>query len=477
VRRRVLGTGERPDEAGLDAGARPLSREDLSILALENETVAGHTCKVILLDGAVDPAALRTSIRGRLPRAPMLSMRLGEIDGAPWWVPAHQVDLAAHVVAAPASAAGDETGLRATVAGLFAQHLDRSRPLWQIDVIPRGPGGSALVWRIHHALADGLTAMRMASAVLWDKAPVTGPGAPVAGLRTTRTRSRAPRTARAARPVPHHRLATLLAAAREVPQPWLRSPFDGHIDARREVAFTTAGLEDMHRVAAAADGATVNDAVLTVVAGGLRRWLEAHHGHLGAVRVKVPVSLHALPPPGPPELRPGPPPGLPPVPPPGPPPGGDQAQPGNRDSFFCLDLPLGSADPLERLAAIRRTTRARKQGHDAQHVDALMRELAHSPRLSRFAVQVVAHPRSFALNVSNVPGPRRPICVLGVPVRALYSLAEIGERHALRVAVVSLAGTLNIGLVADPTLLADVGGLAAGMQAEAAELIGCLPPP
>lgn len=474
VRRPVLGSGERPDDAGLDAGARPLSREDLSILALENETVAGHTCKVILLDGAVDPAALRTSISGRLSRAPMLSMRLGEIDGAPWWVPAHQVDMAAHVVEAPASGAGDEAGLRATVAGIFAQHLDRSRPLWRIDVIPRRPGGgSALVWRIHHALADGMTAMRMAGAVLWDEAPVAGPRTLVTGPRATRTRSRAPR---AARPVPHHRLATLLAAAREVPQPWLQSPFDGHIDARREVAFTTAGIEELHRVAAAADGATLNDAVLTVVAGGLRRWLEAHHGHLGAVRVKVPVSLHALPPPGPPAPPPGPP-GLSP-PPPGPlPPGGDPAQPGNRDSFFCLDLPLGSADPLERLAAICRTTRARKQGHDAQHVDALMRELAHSPRLSRFAEHVLAHPRSFALNVSNVPGPRRPICVLGVPVRALYSLAEIGERHALRVAVVSLAGTLNIGLVADPTLLADVGGLAAGMQAEAAELIGRLPAP
>jgi WS/DGAT/MGAT family acyltransferase len=267
--------------------------------------------------------------------------------------------------------------------------------------------------------------------------------------------------------VPHHRLATLLAAAREVPQPWLRSPFDGHIDARRAVAFSTADLEELHRVAAAVDGATVNDAVLTVVAGGLRRWLEAHHGHLGAVRVKVPVSLYAQPPP---EPRPAPPPG-PPVP------GDHLTPPGNRDSFFCLDLPLGSADPLERLAAIRRATRARKQGHDAQHVDALMRELAHSPQLSHFAEHVLAHSRSFALNVSNVPGPRRPIRVLGVPVRALYSLAEIGEDHALRVAVVSLAGTLNIGLVADPTLLADVGDLAAGMQAEAAELIDRLPRP
>lgn len=468
----MLGTGERPGEAGLETGARPLSREDLGILALENETVAGHTCKVILLDGAVDPGALRTSITQRLPRAPMLSMRLGEIDGAPWWVPAPRVDMAAHVVEAPASGAQDEAGFRATVAAIFAQHLDRARPLWRIDVIPRRPGGeSALIWRIHHALADGMTAMRMAGAVLWDEEPGAGP-------RTTRTRSRA---SRAARPVPHHRLAALLAAAREVPQPWLRSPFDGHIDARREVAFATAGLEALHRVAAAADGATVNDAVLTVVAGGLRRWLEAHHGHLGAVRVKVPVSLHVLPAPGPPPGAPewpAGPPAPPPVPPPVPPaPGDDGSQPGNRDSFFCLDLPLGPADPLERLAAIRRATQARKQGHDAQHLDALMRELAHTPRLSRFAEHVLAHPRSFALNVSNVPGPRRPIRVLGVPVQSLYSLAEIGEHHALRVAVVSLGGTLNVGLVADPTLLADVGDLAAGMQAEAAELIGRLPRP
>jgi hypothetical protein len=75
------------------------------------------------------------------------------------------------------------------------------------------------------------------------------------------------------------------------------------------------------------------------------------------------------------------------------------------------------------------------------------------------------------LNVSNVPGPREPVHVLGVPVRALYSLAEIREHHALRVAVVSLADTLYFGLCADPTLLPDVDVLAAHMEAEAAAVI------
>ena len=433
-----VGGDEASAGAGRDRVERRLTREDLSILGLENETVAGHACKVVVLRGAVDLDLLRSSIGGRLHRAPELCLRLSEIGGEPWWVPDPQVDLSAHVVQLDKVGACDEAGFRAAVAAIFQQRLDRSRPLWRIDVIPQLAGGqSVLVWRIHHALADGWTTMRIARAVLWDAEPGAEPG--------TARRSR-PQARGSADPVAHQRLAGLRTAVREAPRPWLRSPFDGHIDARRAVAFASAELDGLHRVAAAY-GATVNDAVLTVVAGGLRRWLEEHHGHLGAVRVKVPASLHNLQP------------------------GDEGSQPGNRDSFFCLDLPLESADPLERLAAIRRATKVRKQGHDAQHIDALMRQLSSAPRLSQFAEHVMAHPRSFALNVSNVPGPRQSIRVLGLPVRALYPLAEIREHHALRVAVVSAAGTLYFGLVADPTLLADVDHLAHSMQAEAAALI------
>ncbi len=426
-------------------GAERLSREDVRILALEDETVAGHTGKVIVLHGVLDAGQLQAAIARRLHRAPRLSLRLASIDGAPWWVPAPDLDLAYHVTESGPAGAADDAAFRAAVAGIFAQHLDRSRPLWRIDVLPGLAGGrSALVWRIHHALADGMTAMRMASAVLWDEGGVTAlpaarphrpPAAPAGGGGA-------------------HPLGGLMSAAREAPQPWLRSPFDGHIDARRSVAFTTTGLDDLRHVSRASAGATVNDAVLTVVAGGLRRWLEAHHGHLGPVRVKVPVSLHGAPPGD----------------------GQDAAGVGNRDSFFCVDLPLGPRDPLARLAVIQHATRVRKRGHDAQHLDALMRELAHVPRLSHFAERALSHARSFALNVSNVPGPGQPVQVLGRPVQAMYSLAEIGAHHALRIAVVSLAGTLNFGLVADPTLVSDVGQLAAGLQAEAAALADCLPP-
>ncbi len=420
--------------------AHRLSREDLSILALEDETVAGHTCKFILVHGQLDAGELRASIAARLPRGPRLCLRLAERDGEAWWVPDPDLDLTAHVAGPGPAGAGDDAGLRAAVAGLFASHLDRSRPLWRIDVLPGLAGGrSALVWRIHHALADGMTAMALASAVLWDETPVTAP-----------SRHRPPPGPVTATGPAGHLLGDLRSAAREAPQPWHRSPFDGHIDARRSVAFSSAGLAELRRVCHATGGATVNDAVLTLVAGGLRRWLEARHGHLGTIRVKVPVSLHN-------------------------PAGHDEADRGNRDSFFCLDLPLGPADPAVRLTEIRHATRVRKQGHDAQHLDALMRELAHVPPLGRFAARVLSHARSFALNVSNVPGPRQPVHVLGRPVEAMYSLAEIGPHHALRIAVVSLAGRLNFGLVADPTLVDDVDRLAAGLQAEAAALTACLP--
>src|SRR5690242_16992316 len=98
---------------------RRLSAEDLSILALEQETVAGHACKVILLGGEIDLAELRSSISGRLPGSPMLSMRLGEIDGDPWWVPDPHVDIRAHVVRSDQlpdqAGALDEARLRAAV--------------------------------------------------------------------------------------------------------------------------------------------------------------------------------------------------------------------------------------------------------------------------------------------------------------------------------------------------------------------------
>jgi diacylglycerol O-acyltransferase / wax synthase len=409
--------------------AIPLSAEDRAILELESGAVAGHTCKVVVL-GAPAPGveALRESVARRIDTAPALKRRLSGTLEEAVWADDDRFDIAAHVVAAEAAGSADD--LRERVARLFSERLDRDRPLWRMDVVPlarqaSAMGDAAVVWRIHHALADGTTAMRFADAVLWDAA-----GPP----RGEPHRSHPPATVADQ----GRRRAGLAAFFRhEVALGAGRSPFDARIGSRREIAFANAPLRPLHDAAKRLCGATVNDAVLATVAGSLRGWLEHHHGRLGRVRVKVPVSLHH---------------------------GDDE---GNRDSFFTVELPLGEPDPVARLTAIHRATAERKANHDAETLDRLMRELAvASPGLERFCRELEASPRTFALSVSNVPGPGGALTVLGAPVEAVYSLAEIGERHALRIAVVSASGNLRFGLCSDPAIVHDLDRLARGVEAE-----------
>lgn len=417
---------------------RPLSDEDAAILALESDRIAGHTCKLLRLgpptEGGPAPSAtrLREQIAQRLADAPELSWRLGEHEGEPAWVVTGAPDLEHHVraVAGPL----DEAALYAHAGSLMASRLERDRPLWSVDVVERlDDGSSAVFFRIHHALADGSTAMRLARAVLWDESE-----APVASSRPHPPSSR---QGQAGAP-PHPHLAAALAHEM-LPGSSAHTPLAGHVGTRRCVATATSDLAAVRGIAHAREPrATVNDVVLAAVAGGMRRWLLHHHGPLPSVRVKVPVSLHQ--------------------------PGEDA---GNRDSFFAVDLHLGEADPVARLDAIHADADHRKHDGDALALDELLRGLGRRTRvLATLVRRWESSARVFALNVSNVPGPKGIVSVLGAPARALHSLVEVGDHHLLRVAVVSMGGELGFGLCADADAVADLDVLAAGIEAELAEL-------
>ena len=407
-----------------------LSPEDQAILALESATVVGHTCKVIRVGaGAPGLVALRARVAERLASTPALTRRLSELPSGPAWVPDDEFDLNAHVGEVP-GALQQDADLRSVVADLFAEHLDRSRPLWRLDLVPLDGGEAALVWRVHHALADGTTMLRYAHDLLWDAAAEGG--APVHDHALSHHEDEARRRA--------HLTGFL---RREFARSRDRSPFDGRIGTRREVALASTHLGPLHRAAKDLCGATLNDAVLATVAGGMRRWLQEHHGHLGVVRVQVPVSLHHE---------------------------GEDA--GNRDSFFTVSLPLNQPDPVARLRETQAATSVRKSDEDAQAMDSLLRCLGDiSPSLQRLCVRIEQSPRNFAVSVSNVPGPRRPVTLLGAPVDGLFSIAEIGERHALRVAVVSLGDTLSFGICADPGIVEHVQTIADGIMAESQSLV------
>jgi hypothetical protein len=413
----------------------PLGPEDRTILALESPTIAGHTCKVARLGGGapLDVDALRARIAERIALAPALTRRLGGDAGEPSWVPDTDFDVGNHVGPAPVEGAVDRAGLLELVARLFEQRLDRARPLWRIDVVALADGGSALVWRIHHALADGTASVRYARALLWDHPPdetgATPAQAAVAHAADERRR--------------RAHLAGFLR--REYARGARHSPFDGQIGVRREVAFAAVSLPDLHDAAKGLCGATVNDGVLAIVTGALARWLRLRHGHLGTIRVKVPVSLHHE---------------------------GDATA--NHDSFFSLAVSLSETDPVVRLHTIHAATRARKAAHDARYREHLLRELSAVPSLEHFAARLEHSPRTFALNVSNVPGPRAAVSVLQAPVEHLHSIAEIAEHHALRVSATSLAGMLCFGLCADADLIDHLQLMAEGIEAEAQALTGAV---
>jgi len=412
------------------AELEPLDAEDARILALESGTVRGHTCKVIVIGGEHEAEEVRAVLSERIGAFPRLRQRLAPAAEIPAWIDDPGFAIEEHVVArGPA----DDAGLRRIAGDAMTQQLDRDRPLWAIDVVsPLVGGRSALVWRIHHAIADGMTAMRMARGLLLEPAgeqPVEHAPAGPAG------------------PPAHHTTRTVRAATRMPAALWrqlgprgLPTPLDRPAGPRREVAFVDVDLEQLRAIGHAAPlRATVNDVVLAAVAGGLRGWLGERGAPEEGLRAKVPVSLHGL----------------------------DDADGANRDSFMVVDLPLAEADPLERLCAVARATRACKARRDAQTLDAFFRDLSHLSRaLGRSAQHWAMNPRVFAVNVSNVPGPRGPQRVLGSPLLELHSLAEIADRHALRVSVVSAAGRISFGLCADPDAVGDLEVLSQGIDDE-----------
>ncbi len=126
----------------------------------------------------------------------------------------------------------------------------------------------------------------------------------------------------------------------------------------------------------------------------------------------------------------------------------------------------------KRLRIVNHETTVRKQQHDAE----LLEQTIDRPRTCLAATggprrRIESSPREFAVSVSNVPGPRHPVSVLGTPVEGLHSIAEIGLRHGLRISVVSLADDLFFGFNADPDLVDDLEAMADGVEIEAAALI------
>ena len=416
---------------------------------------------------------LRERVETRLGGLPRARQRLAPTPlrlAPPAWVDDDGFDIRRHVRLA-SEPVTDRDALIGFVGKVMAERLDHERPLWCVDVVgPDDVGRTALVIRIHHCLADGVTALRMLSELLWDDEGGTSPdrhdrGRPapapartrmVASGVASRLRGAGGALAGGARSVASPRrwrqagreVAALPGTLRRELWPLgADTAFDRRIGGDREVAFTACELEDLKRIEHAAGNGRDGQRRRP----GRRRRRDPR---AGSATHHEPSEVDA---------RAGP---------------GEHAPPrrGRRrrsaTATRSCSATFRSPSPTPAGAWRRSTPRPAAARSTTTRTSSTPSSTASrtSGPLYRCASGVASGPREFALSVSNVPGPREPVRLLGATVTELYSVAEPADRHALRASVVSLAGRMGFGFCTDPGAVPGVAGLADGLDASLEEL-------
>jgi WS/DGAT/MGAT family acyltransferase len=425
----------------IETPEHPMHLAALGVFPARSPTVGAHAADLLAARAAGVPG-LRMRIRD-VWQPPLALTRPFSFGGATR-EPAAGFDPLDHVrLHAPA---GD---FHAAAGTLMQRPLNRDRPPWEAHVLPGEDGTSfAVLFKFHHALADGLRALGLAAAVL-DPMDLPAP----------RPRPEPPRRG----PLPDvRRLSGLvrgaLADAGRALDIGAAVALSG-LDVRSSAALTaessgtrrTAGvcldLDDVHRIRKA-EGGTVNDVLIAVVAGALRRWLdERGDGSEGvAPRALIPVS----------QRRPR------------------TAHPqGNRLSGYLIRLPVGDPDPRSRLGTVRTAMDRNKDAGPARGAGAVALLADHVPALGhRLGGPLVGQAARlwFDILVTSVPLPSLGLRLGGHPLAEVYPLAPLARGHSLAVAVSTYRGRVHYGLVADAKAVPDLDRLAAAMTEETAAL-------
>ena len=443
------------------AGLDRLSGSDLLMLQSEEAGWPMHIGVVAVLDGtfAVDTdgrfdiEAARRAVGRRLCRVPRFRQVLQvppRLLGPPVWVDAPAVDLARHVHVRPLALLAGTAQLLRVVEELWSGRFDPARPLWEMWFLPGLTGGRVgVLLKVHHVVADGVGGMALLGALLdGDRAgsaaephpadrPPAAPPSTSALLRDQLRRLRASGCALAhpvtlVRQMNRARLALReFDAVRRVPP----TSLDRVVGPGRRIGVVSGRLDPVRDVAHA-HGATVNDVLLTAVAGGLRALLlsrgeDVHDLHPLAYE---PVTLLL-------RRRPG----------------------GRPDDVGMIFVPLavGVADPLERLRAVTAATADRKR-----HVIPAPVGLPTRTRLvRRMMMRFAARQRWAAVYVADVPGPRTRLYLEGAELLELLPVVPIAGRTPIGVGALSYAGALGITVVADRDACPDIEIFTDGLRA------------
>ncbi|WP_411102628.1 wax ester/triacylglycerol synthase family O-acyltransferase [Streptomyces sp. cmx-4-9] len=431
-----------------------LSPLDLAFWRIESAAHPMHLGALAVFEAAGSGAAERAAalLAERCAALPGLRRRIHDVllpVGAAAWSPDPGFDPARHVFLVRTDAAGPQ----AAAGPLIARPLDRELPPWEAHVLAGPePDSFAVLFKFHHALADGLGALALAAA-LFDEGPaLRGPAQPVPPQRPgSALRLRRLPGALAARVQDVGQAleigAAVARAGLPVGVPTALTADPAAAPARpggRAVAGLALDLDEVNLVRKAVGG-TVNDVLIALVAGALRRWLAGRgdpEPRGAGPRALIPVSRRR---------------------------GPGASGGGNRLSGYLLRLPLAEPDPLRRLGSVRQGMDRNKDAGPARGAGAvaLLADHVH-PLGHRLGGPLVAQAARllFDILVTSVPLPGLTFSLGGSRVRAVFPLAPLARGQALAVAVSTYKGTVHYGLVADARAVPDLAALAGALRAE-----------
>ena len=451
-----------------------LSALDVSFLTNESSSSHMHVGAILIFEGPPPSYDdLLDHVESRLHLVPRFRQRLAYPPvptGRPLWVDDPAFNISYHVRHSALPDPGSEEQLQRMAARTFSQQLDRTKPLWELWLV-EGLSGKrfAFVTKTHHALVDGVSGVDIAT-VLFDVKPVPEPTEPehawapdpepsgaelvardIEGL--VKLPFRALRRLEHAVARPRHAASQAKEAAEAIGEiGWAfanaapKVPLNVEIGSHRRYTWVRGDLEQFKRIKNALGG-TVNDVVLAVVAGGLRRWLQGRGIRTEGVelRAQVPVSIRAE---------------------------DEHGQLGNRIAVVRGPLPVYVSDPVQRLAVVSEGMEGVKQSKQALGAEVISRFNDFAPpTLLAEAARINFSTRLFNLVVTNVPGPQIPLYVLGRELQDVFPVGFLPPNQALFVAIMSYNGGIDFGLLADYDSIDDVDAIAEGIERSIAELV------
>jgi WS/DGAT/MGAT family acyltransferase len=447
---------------------------DSSFLHLEDSTSHMHVASVMVFEGPPPPYdELLEAIERRLGLVPRYRQRLAFVplgQGRPRWVDDPHLNLRYHVRSTALPAPGSEQQLKELAGRVFAQQLDRDKPLWEIWLVEGLEDDRfAMLSKTHHALVDGISGVDIIS-VLFDTSPE--PAAP-----TDTGDSWLPRPL----PSPAQLLGEAIVERATIPGELARSvravfrgprrvaeglrdaavgvgamawaglnpapptPYNRSIGPHRRFTWVRANLSDVKAIKNELGG-TVNDVVLATIAGALGKHMRRRGQSTDGVELKamVPVSVRA---------------------------DVERGALGNRVAAMMAPLPVWCQEPVARLDIVREELKGLKSGGQAVGAQVLTQLSGFAPpTVMGQASRLMSRQRFFNLVVTNVPGPQIPLYLAGRRLEDPFPMVPLAKNQALGVALLSYAGRINFGLVGDYDLMWDLDEFADDVRESLAEL-------